>query len=212
MLTQWQTRGLIPADDQPGATKAHRKAVIEYEDREYLQQQEAWVKAGQPPWYGPAKSAMNKAEKRQTTVTCLLLHLKCQPRIDKQHVCGSRSRSDSNGRYDRKKRRSSTHQETARRRVITKGKFAEPFSSLQSPTAERHAQESSENNKNTENLQTTDKQKKDERQMKHIMTLLKKDERQMKPIMTLLQKDKGKKINTNNVWRKDDKKMKDSKT
>ncbi|KAF3850970.1 hypothetical protein F7725_012742 [Dissostichus mawsoni] len=76
LLKQWQTRGLIPADDQPGPTKAHRKAVVEYENAEYLQQQEAWVKAGQPPWYGPAKSAMKKAEKRQTTVTRLLLHLK----------------------------------------------------------------------------------------------------------------------------------------
>ncbi|KAF3844315.1 hypothetical protein F7725_007478 [Dissostichus mawsoni] len=34
LLKQWQTRGLIPADDQPGPTKAHRKAVSEYENGE----------------------------------------------------------------------------------------------------------------------------------------------------------------------------------
>ncbi|KAF3849489.1 hypothetical protein F7725_019208 [Dissostichus mawsoni] len=75
MFKQWQTRGLIPADDQPGPTEAHRTAVVEYENAEYLQQQEAWVKAGQPPWYGPAKSAMKKAEKRKAIVTSLLIHL-----------------------------------------------------------------------------------------------------------------------------------------
>ncbi|KAF3859822.1 hypothetical protein F7725_000077 [Dissostichus mawsoni] len=62
LLKQWQTRGLIPADDQPGPTKAHRKAVVEYENERYLHQQEAWVKAGRPSWYGPEKSAINKSE------------------------------------------------------------------------------------------------------------------------------------------------------
>ncbi|KAF3842698.1 hypothetical protein F7725_001547 [Dissostichus mawsoni] len=75
LFKQWQTRGLIPADDQPGPTEAHRTAVVEYENAEYLQQQEAWVKAGRPPWYGPAKSAMKKAEKRKAIVTSLLIHL-----------------------------------------------------------------------------------------------------------------------------------------
>ncbi|KAI9541261.1 hypothetical protein NQZ68_032265 [Dissostichus eleginoides] len=36
MMNSWQTRGLIPADDQPGPTKAHRKAVTDYENGEYL--------------------------------------------------------------------------------------------------------------------------------------------------------------------------------
>jgi len=53
LLKQWQTRALIPADDQPGPTKAHRKAVSEYENERYLHQQEAWIKAGRPSWYGP---------------------------------------------------------------------------------------------------------------------------------------------------------------
>ncbi|XP_034086850.1 uncharacterized protein LOC117555910 [Gymnodraco acuticeps] len=75
LLEQWQTRGLIPADDQPGPTEAHRKAVVEHENAEYLQQEKAWIKAVQTPWYGPAKSAMKKAEKRKVRVTCLLIHL-----------------------------------------------------------------------------------------------------------------------------------------
>ncbi|KAF3845718.1 hypothetical protein F7725_002796 [Dissostichus mawsoni] len=62
MMNLWQTRGLIPADDQPGPTKAHSKAVTDYENGEYLRQQEAWIKAGRPSWYGPAQNAMNKAE------------------------------------------------------------------------------------------------------------------------------------------------------
>ncbi|KAF3859812.1 hypothetical protein F7725_000067, partial [Dissostichus mawsoni] len=60
-----QTRGLIPADDQPGPTKAHRKAVIDSENEEYLQQQTAWMKAGRPSWYGSEKTTMNKAEKEE---------------------------------------------------------------------------------------------------------------------------------------------------
>ena len=76
LFKQWQTRGLIPADDQPGPTKAHRRAVLDYEHEQYLQHQEAWEKAGQPPWYGPAKNAMKKAEKRQATAIRLLHHLK----------------------------------------------------------------------------------------------------------------------------------------
>ncbi|KAF3859158.1 hypothetical protein F7725_021557 [Dissostichus mawsoni] len=62
MMNSWQTRGLIPADDLPGPTKAHRKAVTDYENGEYLRQQEAWIKAGRPSWYGPAQNAMNKAK------------------------------------------------------------------------------------------------------------------------------------------------------
>ncbi|KAI9527906.1 hypothetical protein NQZ68_025947 [Dissostichus eleginoides] len=53
---------------QPGPTKAHRKAVIDYENEEYLQQQTAWEKASQPILFGPAKKAMNEAEKRKTRV------------------------------------------------------------------------------------------------------------------------------------------------
>ncbi|KAF3836783.1 hypothetical protein F7725_004247 [Dissostichus mawsoni] len=76
LFKQWQTRGLIPADDQPAPTKAHRKAVTDYENGEYLQQQEAWIKAGRPSWYGSARIAMNKAEIRKTQVVALILHLK----------------------------------------------------------------------------------------------------------------------------------------
>ncbi|KAI9541841.1 hypothetical protein NQZ68_026303 [Dissostichus eleginoides] len=76
MMNLWQTRGLIPADDQPGPTKAHRKAVIEYENEVYLQQQNARMKAGRSSWYGSEKTVMNKAEKRKTRVTSLVLHLK----------------------------------------------------------------------------------------------------------------------------------------
>ncbi|KAK5916022.1 hypothetical protein CesoFtcFv8_001562 [Champsocephalus esox] len=76
LFKQWQTRGLIPADDQPGPTEAHRKAVVEYENAEYLQQEKAWIKAGQPPRYGPAKNAMKKAEKRKVMVANLILYLK----------------------------------------------------------------------------------------------------------------------------------------
>ncbi|KAK5887856.1 hypothetical protein CesoFtcFv8_016417 [Champsocephalus esox] len=76
LFKQWQTRGLIPADDQPGPTDAHRKAVVEHENAEYLQQEKAWIKAGQPPRYGPAKNAMKKAEKRKVMVANLILYLK----------------------------------------------------------------------------------------------------------------------------------------
>ncbi|KAK5911881.1 hypothetical protein CesoFtcFv8_001811 [Champsocephalus esox] len=76
MLEQWQTRGLYPADDQPAPTKAHRKAVIDHENGEYLREQQAWIKAGQPSWYGPKKIAMLKAETRKAQVTSLMLHLK----------------------------------------------------------------------------------------------------------------------------------------
>ncbi|XP_010775712.1 trichohyalin-like [Notothenia coriiceps] len=75
LLEQWQTRGLIPADDQPGPTEAHRKAVVEHENAEYLQQEKAWIKAGQPSWYGPENIAMNRAEKRKAMVASLVFHL-----------------------------------------------------------------------------------------------------------------------------------------
>lgn len=76
LFDQWQTRGLIPAVDQPGPTRAHRKAAVDYENGEYLNQQEAWEKAGRTSWLKPGKSAINKADNRKTTVTILILHLK----------------------------------------------------------------------------------------------------------------------------------------
>ncbi|KAF3836192.1 hypothetical protein F7725_028750 [Dissostichus mawsoni] len=75
-IKKMMNSGLIPADDQPGPMKAHRKAVTDYENGEYLRQQEAWIKAGRPSWYGPAQNAMNKAEVRKSQFIALMLHLK----------------------------------------------------------------------------------------------------------------------------------------
>jgi len=47
LLTQWQTRGLIPADNQPGPTKAHRRAVLDYEHEQCLHQLNVWREAEQ---------------------------------------------------------------------------------------------------------------------------------------------------------------------
>ena len=59
LLEQWQTRGPVPADDQPGPTKAHRRAVLDYEHEQCLQQLTIW----------------REAEERFIRVTSLILHL-----------------------------------------------------------------------------------------------------------------------------------------
>ena len=59
LFEQWQTRGLIPADDQPEPTKAHRRAVLDYEHEQCLQQLNVW----------------REAEQRFIRVTSLVLHL-----------------------------------------------------------------------------------------------------------------------------------------
>ncbi|XP_029298122.1 uncharacterized protein LOC115015101 [Cottoperca gobio] len=86
LLQLWQTRKLISEDDKPGLTVKQRKAVVDYENGEYLQHATAWEKAGKKG-FGTAYRAFQKAEKRKARATSLLFHLKYVPPNAEGTIC-----------------------------------------------------------------------------------------------------------------------------
>lgn len=75
LMSDWQTRGLIPPDAAPGPSRADRNRVQDYEKGELAMRRAEWEKSGKKK-YGLTKTALDKAERRMARVTCLLLNMR----------------------------------------------------------------------------------------------------------------------------------------